>query len=117
MAEGHIELTLSLFVCVYVCVCVWNRVWPKTWSCMVGFDDNLAQNLITIMTRQCVSIKNDVTRSKGKVTVRTSTWCKSFNETCSCPTHNFVMQAGIYKSFGRNDYYDKMMCQEQKPCH
>ena len=65
MADGHIEVTVS------VCVCVFQiRVRPITSLFMVGFTNHLAQMIIK--TRQCVSHKNHVARSKVKVTVGTS---------------------------------------------
>ena len=71
MAEGRIEFTLS--VCVHVCwcvsVCVQNRVRPKISSCMVEFENNLAQT--TIMTRRYFANKIQDARSKFKVTVCT----------------------------------------------
>ena len=94
MAEEHIEFTLSL--CVYVCVCVClfqNRVRAITWLYMMGFENNMAQMII--MIRRCVANKNQVARSKVKVTDGTLTLCIDFSETCSCPTHNFVMHNGI----------------------
>ena len=63
MAEGHIELTLS------VCVCVFQiRVQPITSFCMVGFKTYLAQMINK--TRRCAAYKNHVTRSKVKVTAK-----------------------------------------------
>ena len=60
---------------------------------MMGFENNWAQ--MNIMTRGCVGNKNHVTRSEIKVTVHTLTLCIDFSETCSFPTHNFVMHSGI----------------------
>ena len=51
-----------------VCV-LQNHVQPKTSSCMVGFQNKLAQMII--MTRGCVPNKNHVARSKVNVTVGT----------------------------------------------
>ena len=52
MEEGHIEFTLSVFVCV----CVFqNRVRAITKPYIMGFDNNLAQMII--MTKQCVAKK------------------------------------------------------------
>ena len=45
--KGHIEFTLS----VYVCLFVYSRiVWPVTLSFMVGFKNNLAQMIMMIIT-------------------------------------------------------------------
>ena len=44
-------------------------VQPITLSCLVGFENNVAQ--ISIMTKQCVANKNHVARSKVKVTMPT----------------------------------------------
>ena len=69
------------------------RVRPITVLCVVGFKNNLAQ--VIIMTRQCVANKIHFARGKVKVTVPTLTLCIDFSETCSCPTHNFVIHSGI----------------------
>ena len=59
MAEGHIEFTLSKYVCVSVFqICVQ----PITSVCMVGFKNHLAQMIIK--TRLCVACKKNVARSK-----------------------------------------------------
>ena len=63
MAEGHRVLP------VRVCVCVPESCLTHILSCIVGFENNLAQMII--MTRQCVACKNQVDRSKVKVTVHT----------------------------------------------
>ena len=44
-----------------------------------------------IMTRRCVVCKNDVARSKVKVTVHAYGLCVGLNENSSCPAHNFVV--------------------------
>ena len=54
MVEGLIEFTLSMFVCV--CLCVFSFVCSRISSCMVGFENNLAQ--VIIMTRRSVANKN-----------------------------------------------------------
>ena len=53
-----------------------------TFSCMVGFKNNLAQMII--MTRQCVTNKNQFARSKVKATVCTETLCIGFTEIHNC---------------------------------
>ena len=64
MAEGHIEFTLSVYVCVFqICVRLITSL------CMVGFENNLAQMIIK--TKRCFACKNHVTRSKVKGTVGT----------------------------------------------
>ena len=63
------------------------RVRPISLLCMEGIKNNLAQMII--MIRHCVLTKNHIARSKVKVTVRTL--CIDFSDTCSSPTHNFVM--------------------------
>ena len=56
---------------VRMCVCVFQtRVWPITSSCMVVFENNLAQNLMIIVTRQYVMNKSHIARSKVKATVQ-----------------------------------------------
>ena len=66
MAEGHIESYLS----VYVCVCVFqNSVRLITSSCIMGFENNLAQMII--MTRRYVAYKSHVDMFKVKVTLHT----------------------------------------------
>ena len=96
--------SLSLFVCmrtislgqrsrsqsVLKFYALQNRVRPLTSSCMVGFENYLAQMVIT--TRQNVMCKNYVARSKVKVTACTYSLCIGLNETCSCPAHNFVIK-------------------------
>ena len=72
------------------------RVQPIILLCIMGFKNNLAQ--IIIMTRQFVTNKNHVARLKGKVTVRSLTLYKGFNETCSCSANTFVMRGGILKN-------------------
>ena len=73
MVEWHIELTLSVCVC-FVCVCFGlcdsEYVRPITSSCMIGFENNLAQ--MVIKTRRCIMNKNPVARSKinGIVKIR-----------------------------------------------
>ena len=79
-------------------------------SCMVGSKNNLAQ--MVIMTRRYVANKNHVPRSKIKVTVRTSTLFIGFSETCSYPSHKFVVHSGIYKLFNTNNDHDKTICRE-----
>ena len=51
------------------------------------------------MRRRCVTNKNRITRSKVKIIVCTLHLLIGFGETCSCPSHNFVMNNGIYKLF------------------
>ena len=75
-----------------------NRVRPITSSCIVGFEQYLADMIIT---RQSVACKNHVARSKVKVTI--GIW--SFCVLESCPTHNIIMHGRISKLIGKNDYY------------
>ena len=70
-------------------------VGPISLSCIVGFENNMAQMII--MTRQCIPIKNHVARSRVKVTVYSLTLSIGFSDTCSCPTYNFVMHGEILK--------------------
>ena len=53
-----------------------------TLLCMVGFGNYLVQMIIT--TKQYVTNKNHVVRSKVYVTVCTLTLCIYFSETCLC---------------------------------
>ena len=62
---------------------------PIILSCMVGFENYLAQ--IIIKPRQCVLCKNHVATSKVSFTVRTYSLCIGLNETYLCPAHNFVV--------------------------
>ena len=64
MAEGHIEFSLSVFVCVFKI-----RVRPITSLCMMGFKNHLVQMIIK--TRRSVACKNHVAGSNVKVTVGT----------------------------------------------
>ena len=91
---------LSLKVCVFQI-----HVQPITSSCMVGFENYLAEMII--MTRQCVLYKNHVARSKVKVTASTLSLCIPE----SCPTHKFIPKIGeIGKLFGRNNHHNRTMC-------
>ena len=65
MAEDQIEFTLS----VHVCVCVPDLYLTHNFISMVGFKNHLAQMIVK--TRQCVTSKNYVSRSKVKVAVGT----------------------------------------------
>ena len=85
MALGHrsrSESALKVFVFK-------NCIKPITSSCMVGFENYLAEMIIT--TSQCVRCKNHVARSKVKVTVGTLSLCIPE----ACPTHNFIMHGRI----------------------
>ena len=64
------------------------HVRPITSSCMMGFENYLAEMIIK--TRQCVTYKTHVARSKVKVTAGTLSQC--IPETC--PTHNFIPKIG-----------------------
>ena len=70
---------LALKVCTFQI-----HVEPITSSCMMGFENYLAEMII--MTRQCVACKNYVAMSKVKVTAGTLSLCIPE----SCPTHNFI---------------------------
>ena len=59
-----------VFVCVFVCM-FQNCVLLIVLSCIMGFENNLAQMII--MTRQCIVYNNHVDRSKFKITVHTQT--------------------------------------------
>ena len=67
----------------------YSGVLPITSSCMVGFQNVLAEIIIT--TRRCIGSKNHVARSKAKVAVGTYILC--IQELC--PTHNFIRHGGI----------------------
>ena len=64
------------------------QVRPITSSCIVGFENYLAEMII--LTRRCVAYKNHVPRSKIKVTADTL----SLGIPESCPTHNFIPKIG-----------------------
>ena len=89
MADGHIEFTLSMCVISFV---VQNPVQPIMLSCMVGFENNVAQMII--MTRM-LQEQEPCCWVKGQGHIRHLTLCIGFDETCSCLTHNIVMHGGI----------------------
>ena len=59
---------MALSVGTYVCTYIRIHVLSITWSCLEGFSHSLAE-VITIM-RQCVAAKNQVPRSKVKVSLK-----------------------------------------------
>ena len=86
-------------------VCAFQiHVRPITSSCMMGFENYLAQ--ILIKTRQYIAFKNNATSLKVKVTAGTFRLCILK----SCPTQNFIRHGGICKLFGGNDHHDQAMC-------
>ena len=70
-------------------VCAFQiHVRPITSSCIVGFENYLAEMII--MSRRYVTCKNYVPRSKVKVTADTL----SLGIPESCPTHDFIPKIG-----------------------
>ena len=66
-----------------------SHVQPIISSCMVGFENYLAQMIIK--TRHCVLYKNHVATSKVKFTVRIYSFCIGLNETYLFLARNFVV--------------------------
>ena len=109
MVERHnrvdpVHVCVCLYVFLFVLCVFQNCVRPITSSCMVGFENYLAQMISKI--KQCVPCMNHVTRSKVKVTVHIYSLCRGI----LCSAHNFIQLGGIRKLFSTNDYQDKTLC-------
>ena len=62
------------------------------------------------MTQLSVALNNCFANTTMKVIICTLTLCIDFNETCSCPAHNFVLHGLISILFRMDNNHDKTMC-------